>query len=34
MSNPGMCERMFIQVNYLELIQKIKTDIIENADID
>lgn len=34
MSNVGMCERMFIQVNYPEMLQKINQDLIKNAQID
>jgi hypothetical protein len=33
-SNVGMCERMFIQVNYEELLEKINQDLISNAKID
>ena len=29
-----MCERMFIQVNYQEMLEKINQDIIKNAPID
>jgi hypothetical protein len=34
MSSVGMCERMFIQVNYQEMLEKINQDIIKNAPID
>ncbi len=34
MSNTGMCERMFIQVNYQEMLEKINQDLIKHAQID
>lgn len=34
MSNVGMCERMFIQVNHQEMLAKISQDMIKNAPID
>lgn len=34
MSSVGMCERMFIQVNYQEMLEKINQDLIKNAPID
>lgn len=33
MSSAGMCERMFIQVNYQEMLKNINEDLIKNAPI-
>lgn len=33
MSNIGMCERMIIQVNYPEILEKIKKHIFDEADL-
>ena len=34
MSEVGMCERMVLQVNYHEMLQKIQKDIIKNTELD
>jgi hypothetical protein len=34
MSDVGMCERMFIQVNYNEILQKIKEEIFNVATLE
>ena len=34
MSNVGMCERMLLQVNKDEMLDKVKMDILDNEDFD
>jgi len=34
MSDVGMCERMFIQVNYLEVLQKVRQDALHSKSFE